>query len=84
MEAEAVRVPGVTDIGGQGSVEAPFPLKGGDLLAHLGWWRYPLPVNFLVSEPANLRLNSSSVIVGGENSGNGTANGPSTTINSGA
>lgn len=42
-----------------------------------------LPVNFLFSDPANLRLNSSSAIVGGANAGNGTANTVSVAINSG-
>lgn len=35
---------------------------------------YALPFNFLFSDPANLRLNSSSPITGGANCGNGSAN----------
>ena len=45
---------------------------------------YPHPVNFLLSDPANLRLNSASPIAGEANAGNGTANAASVAINSGA
>ena len=44
---------------------------------------YPLPVSFLFSDPANLRLNSSSAIAGEANAGSGDANDASVTINSG-